>query len=85
MNNTEVSARLPLYLIVNTLQRRRRDIILQNHIKIFYITLEALFLHIKQVDDNGNYYDDGYGNTNKKNDDNYENVDDFVIFCIRKS
>jgi hypothetical protein len=47
--------------------------------------LEALFLHFKYVDDNGNYFDDGYDNTNKKNYDNYEDGDDFVIFCIKKS
>ena len=48
-------------------------------------TLEALFLHFKYVDDNGNYFDDGYDNTNKKNYDNYEDGDNFVIFCIKKS
>jgi len=47
--------------------------------------LEALFLHLKYVDDNGYYCDDGYGHNNKKNDDNYEDGDDFVIFCIKKS
>ena len=54
-------------------------------IKICDTTLEALFLHLKHVDDNGYYLDDGYDNTNKNNDDNYEDCDDFVIFCIRKS
>ena len=44
--------------------------------------MEALFLHLKYVDDNENYYDDGYDNTIKKNYDNQEDGDDFVIFCI---
>ena len=46
--------------------------------------MEALFLHLKHVDDNGKYLDDGYDNTNKNNDDNYENCDDFVIFLHKK-
>ena len=46
--------------------------------------MEALFLHLKHVDDNGKYLDDGYDNTNKNNDDNYEDCDDFVIFLHKK-
>ena len=45
--------------------------------------MEALFLHLKYVDDNGYYDDDGYDNNNKTNDDNFEDGDDFVIFCIK--
>ena len=39
--------------------------------------MEALFLHLKHVDDNGNYFDDGYDNT--YSGDAEDNQDDLLF------
>ena len=45
--------------------------------------MEALFLHLKYVDDNGYYFDNGYDNNQQKNYDNCEDGDYFFIFCTK--
>ena len=46
--------------------------------------MEALFLYLKYVDDNGYYFDNGYDNNKQKNYGNYEDGDDFFMFCMQK-